>query len=193
VSAGRPPRARRAISLEKRNAFSGRVIAVDVERVELPNGAVAEFEIIRHPGGAAAVAVNARGQVCLLRQFRHALSDWLWELPAGKLDGAEKPLFAARRELEEEAGVTASRWRALGRYVSSPGVFTEVVHLFLATGLEPAPARPEASEVFEIRWLALDRALTLALSGKIVDGKTVVGLMRAAARLKTIKSKRRKS
>jgi ADP-ribose pyrophosphatase len=168
------------------------VIGVDVERVELPNGSIAKLEIIRHPGGAAAVALNRAGEVCLLHQYRHAVDGWLWELPAGKLDGREKPLLAAQRELAEEAGVTAARWKKLGVFVSSPGVFTEVVHLFLATGLEPVPARPEASEVFEIRWLPLDRALARALAGEITDGKTVVGLARAAARLKAIKSKRRK-
>lgn len=188
----KPLRTRRGISLKRRKAFRGRVIAVDVERVRLPNGSLAELEIIRHPGGAAAVAVNAAREVCLLRQYRHALGGWLWELPAGKLDGGEKPLRAARRELQEEAGVTATRWRALGKFVSSPGVFTEVVHLFLATGLERRMARPENTEVFQIRWITLERALALAMAGKITDGKTVVGLVRAAARFRTIKSKRHK-
>ena len=193
VARRRSSPARRATSLERRNVFSGRVISVDVERVELPNGALAELEIIRHPGGAAVVAVNAQREVCLLRQYRHALEGWLWELPAGKLDGGEQPLRAARRELAEEAGVTATRWTRLGGFVSSPGVFTEVVHLFLATALSETRARPEASEVFEVRWIALERALALALKGEITDGKTVVGLARAAARLQSIKSKRRKS
>ena len=128
-------RTARGRSPERRRAFAGRVIAVDVERVELPNGALADLEIIRHPGGAAAVAINAAREVCLLRQYRYALGGWLWELPAGKLDGGEQPLRAARRELAEEAGVTAARWTPLGEFVSSPGVFTEVVHLFLATRL----------------------------------------------------------
>jgi ADP-ribose pyrophosphatase len=184
---------RRSTTLDRRRAFSGRVIAVDVERVRLPNGALAQFEIIRHPGGAAVVAVNARREVCLLRQHRHALAAWLWELPAGKLDGGEPPRRGARRELAEEAGVTAAQWTSLGRYASSPGVFTEVVHLFLATRLAPARAQLEASEVFEVRWIAFERALAMAMKGEITDGKTVVGLVRAAAHLRPIKSKRRNS
>lgn len=169
--------------LAKRTVFGGRVITVNVERVELPNGVTTDLEIIRHPGGAAAVAINAAGEVCLLRQYRHALGGWLWELPAGKLDAAEEPLFTAQRELAEEAGLAAAHWTSLGEYVSSPGVFTEVVHLFLATGLEKTQAQPEAAEVFETQWFAFDRALALALAGEINDGKTVVGLARAASKV----------
>jgi ADP-ribose pyrophosphatase len=183
----------RGTTLERRRAFAGRVIAVDVERVELPNGALALFELIRHPGGAAVVAVNARREVCLLHQYRHALGAWLWELPAGKLDGGESPRRCARRELTEEAGITAARWSSLGQYVSSPGVFTEMVHLFLATRLARARAQPDVGEVFEVRWIALERAVAMAMTGEISDGKTVVGLARAAAQLRSIKSKRHKS
>src|SRR5262245_22172601 len=129
--------------IDIKSIFKGRVIAVNVERVRLPNGSVAELEIIRHPGGAAIVAVDTEERICLLRQFRHAADGWLWELPAGKIDHREPPLHTATRELEEEAGVTASRWESLGDYVSSPGVFTEVVHLFLARDLTPTTARPE--------------------------------------------------
>ena len=85
------------------HVFSGRVIEVNVERVQLPNGSIAELEIIRHPGGAAVVALAADNRICLLRQFRHAVGGWIWELPAGKIDNREPPLDTARRELEEEA------------------------------------------------------------------------------------------
>jgi ADP-ribose pyrophosphatase len=192
-TASKPTASARGTTLERRRAFAGRVIAVDVERVELPNGALARFELVRHPGGAAVVAVNARREVCLLHQYRHALAAWLWELPAGKLDGGESPRRCARRELTEEAGITAARWSSLGQYVSSPGVFTEMVHLFLATRLARARAQPDAGEVFEVRWIALERAVAMAMTGEISDGKTVVGLARAAAQLRSIKSKRRKS
>lgn len=166
-----------------RPGFTGRVIEVNVETVTLPNGVTIDLEIIRHPGGAAVAAVNARGEICLLRQYRHAVGGWLWELPAGKLDAGEDPLLAARRELEEETGLVASRWEPLGGVVSSPGVFTEIVHLYLATGLEQRRASPEAGEVFEIAWLPLEEAAQQALAGTIDDGKTIAGICRARARL----------
>src|SRR5579864_2461639 len=118
-----------------RTVFRGRVITVNVETVRLPNGHVTDLEIIHHPGGAAIVAVNSSGKVCLIRQFRHAAGGWIWELPAGKLEPNEPPIETAKRELVEEAGKTALGWSYLGAYVSSPGVFTETVHLYLAQEL----------------------------------------------------------
>ena len=166
--------------VDVRHIFTGRVIEVNVERVELPNGSVAELEIIRHPGGAAVVALDTADRICLLRQFRHAVGGWVWELPAGKIDNREPPLETARRELEEEAGMAAASWRPLGDYLSSPGVFTEVVHLFLATELSPLPRRPEEHEVFEVHWLPFRDVLQMAGSGELRDGKSLVGVYRAA-------------
>ena len=166
-----------------RNVFKGRVLTLNLERVRLPNGRVAELEIAHHPGGAAVVALDADGRVCLLRQFRHAAGGWITELPAGKLDGGEPPLECAQRELTEEAGVTAGRWEKLGEYFSSPGVFTEVIHLFLARDLAAAEARPEEHEVFEARWIPLDEAAALAAGGQLRDAKTLIGLLWARHRL----------
>jgi ADP-ribose pyrophosphatase len=167
--------------LSTKAIYSGRVIRVNVERVRLPNDAIADLEIIHHPGGAAVVALDADERVCLLRQYRHAAQQWLWELPAGKIDNREPPLETARRELEEEAGMHAAEWRGLGEYYSSPGVFTEVVHLFLATGLSALKVRPEAHEVFEVHWLPFEDALRMAGDGEIRDGKSLVGIFRASA------------
>ena len=153
--------------VEIKPVFSGRVIEVNIERVALPNGTTADLAIIHHPGGAAVVALDDRNRICLLRQFRHAVGGWIWELPAGKIDNREPPLDTARRELEEEAGVAAGSWRTLGDYVSSPGVFTEVVHLYLATQLTPLPQRPEEHEVFEVHWLPFADVLAMARSGEL--------------------------
>lgn len=170
-------------TLSIKPVFSGRVIQVNVERVQLPNGSVADLEIIHHPGGAAVVAIDALGQICLLRQFRHAAGGYLWELPAGKIDNKEPPLDTARRELTEEAGATAASWTSLGDYLSSPGVFTEVVHLFLATDLQRVQQGHEEHEVIEVHWKPLDEAIRMAQQGEIRDGKTLVGIFRAAALL----------
>ena len=163
--------------------FAGRVIQVNVERVRLPNASVADLEIIHHPGGAAVVAVDERGNVCLLHQFRHAANGYLWELPAGKIDNKEPPFETARRELTEEAGAIAGRWETLGDYVSSPGVFTEVVHLFLATELTHVGSGHEEHEVIEVHWKPLAEVVSMATAGVIRDGKSVVGILRAAAAL----------
>jgi ADP-ribose pyrophosphatase len=166
--------------LDVRPVFIGRVIELGIERVQLPNGRIAELEIVRHPGGAAVVALDDREQVCLLRQFRHAADGWIYELPAGKLDNREPPLECARRELREEAGREAREWDALGSYLSSPGVLTEVLHLFLARDLATVAAAPEEHEVLEVQWVPLMEAVAMAADGRIRDGKTLVGLFRAA-------------
>jgi ADP-ribose pyrophosphatase len=164
-----------------RRIHEGRAVHLDLERVLLPNGHEVELEIVRHPGGAAVVAVDDGGRVCLLRQDRHAAGGWLWELPAGKLDEGEPPLATARRELAEEAGVSATEWTPLGRMISSPGVFTEVVHLFLARQLAPARAAPEHGECLEVHWIPRQEVVARALAGDIEDAKTVIALLRADA------------
>jgi 8-oxo-dGTP pyrophosphatase MutT (NUDIX family) len=159
--------------------FRGRVIRVTTDEVVLPNGHRAELEVVHHPGGAAAVAIDAQERVCLLRQYRYVADGWIWELPAGKLEPNEPPLMTAQRELIEEAGVSAQHWHSLEGYFSSPGVFTEVIHLFLATGLEPAAPAHEHAEVIEVHWVAFAEAYQWAVSGKIRDGKSAIGIVRA--------------
>ena len=172
------------MSIEKlTTVFRGRVITVNVETVRLPNGHVVDLEIIHHPGGAAIVAVDAQQRVCLLRQYRHAAGGWIWELPAGKLETGEPPLITAQRELVEEAGAEANDWDSLGSYVSSPGVFTETVHLFMARGLRAVKMAHEAAELIEVHWVPITEACRQALCGELNDGKTVAGLLRAQAKL----------
>jgi 8-oxo-dGTP pyrophosphatase MutT (NUDIX family) len=165
--------------------FNGRVITVNVEHVRLPNGLTGRYEIIHHPGGAAVVAMDAAGRVCLLRQFRPAGGGWVWELPAGRLEPGETPESTARRELVEEAGREALHWQSLGSILSSPGVLAETIHLFLARDLSEVPLAHEPHEVMEIHWVDMATALRQALNGELRDSKTVVALLRADAQLRS--------
>ncbi len=175
----KPPARPAAVIHQQQRIYSGRVIDLDLVDVDLPNGHRTSLELISHPGGAAVVALNERQEVCLLYQYRQAAEGWLWEVPAGKLDG-KPPEQTARAELAEEAGLTARDWRSLGTVVSSPGVFKEVVHLYLAQNLTPVPPNPEPSEVYEIAWISLKEALRQALTGELRDAKSVIALCRAA-------------
>jgi 8-oxo-dGTP pyrophosphatase MutT (NUDIX family) len=172
------------MSVERKMIYEGRVIQVSVDTVDLPNGLRIPLEIVRHPGGAAVVAVDAERRICLLRQYRHAAGGYIYELPAGRLEPHEPPESTARRELTEEASLHAAQWTSLGAYFSSPGVFTEVIHLFLATGLRAARGAPEADEVFQVEWWPLNQAVERAHDGELTDAKTIIGILRAASRLK---------
>lgn len=174
----------RAMLFDRKTIYDGRVIRVSIDTVDLPNGVRLPLEIVRHPGGAAAVAIDSDNRVCLLRQYRHAAGGYVHELPAGKLEPDELPEITVRRELAEEAALSAAHWESLGAHFSSPGVFTEVIHLYLATDLAPATAAPESSEVFQVEWWPLEQAVQRALNGELADAKTIIGILRAAARKK---------
>ncbi len=165
--------------IARREVFRGKITHLTVDTVDLPNGHRADLEILHHPGGAAIVAIDDQDRVCLLHQFRHAAGGYVWELPAGKLEPDEPPELTAHRELIEEAGVAASTWRSLGISLSSPGVFTERIHLYLATNLTPTPDAREAAEVFEVHWVDFKTAVERVLRGEIEDSKTGMGLLRA--------------
>ena len=168
-----------------RQIYRGRILDVRVEAVRLPNGSDVELEIIRHIGAAAVVPVDDDLQVALIRQYRHAAADYLWEIPAGLLDSPdEAPIACAARELQEETGLVATTLVLLGAYLPTPGYSDEVVQLFLARELRAGPHARGADEVIdEMRWLPLRQALQMILNGDISDGKTVAGLFWAAAHL----------
>ncbi len=169
------------MSVERREIYRGTVVDLGLETADLPNGHTLSLEVIRHRGGAAVVAIDEEERVCLLRQYRHAAGDWVWELPAGKRDADEAPLLTAQRELEEEAGLQAADWRPLGEILTTPGFCDEVIQLFLARRLRTVPPRPEAHEVFERHWIPLPTAQEWARDGTLRDAKTVIGLLRAIA------------
>jgi ADP-ribose pyrophosphatase len=164
--------------------YRGRVFDVELDRVRFPDGAVGELEVIRHPGAAAVLPLYRPGEwaggeaaVVLLRQFRYAAGGELWEVPAGKLDPGESPESCARRELEEEAGLRARELRRLTTIYTTPGFTDEVIHLFVALGLEPGEMRHEESEFIERHDFKLERALEMVASGQINDAKTICTLL----------------
>ncbi|HEX4153064.1 MAG TPA: NUDIX hydrolase [Steroidobacteraceae bacterium] len=169
--------------------FGGRVIDVSTERLKYANGREYDIDFVRHPGAAAVVAVDARDRLCVVRQYRHGIADFLWEIPAGKLDRGEAPEACAVRELAEETGVTAQRLSPLGLYLPAPGIFTEVIHLFLAEGLATGAARPDADEELEIDWVPFAEALERVARGEWNDGKTAMALLRTQYRRDSVKSR----
>jgi len=164
-------------------AHDGRVIKVSTERLRYSNGREYDFDYVRHPGAAAVVAIDGANRVCLVRQYRHGIEDFLWEIPAGKLDAGEPPEVCAVRELQEETGVSAKRWTPLGLYIPAPSIFTELIHLYLARDLNVGAASPDADEELELKWLPLDQAIGHVLRGEWNDGKTAMALLRAQFQL----------
>lgn len=165
----------------RQEIYAGRVVNLAIEEVVLPNGETTRLEIMRHPGAAAAVPLFPDGSITILRQYRHAAGGWLWEIPAGKLDiPGEEPLACARRELAEEAGLSARRWDKLGSILTTPGFCDEVIHLYLARDLSPTPAHHERDEVIEVHRMTLEHALALIPREEIRDTKTVAALQATA-------------
>lgn len=166
-----------------RDVYRGRLISVRSEETTLPNGVTATFDVVRHPGAAAAVPVDKDGEVFLVRQFRHAAGGFLWELPAGRLESGEDPIECARRELREEAGLEAADLSLLGTVLTAPGYSDEQVSLYLARGLVAGKTGRESDEVLSVRQMSLSEAVELIYEGQIQDAKTVIGLLLAQRRL----------
>ena len=159
-----------------RNIYTGKVITLNVDTVQLPNGVTIDLETIRHPGAAAVVPVKEDGTVVLIRQFRHAAGGFIYEIPAGKLHQGEDPLECASRELEEEVGYRAASFELLSSIFTAPGFADEVIHIYKATGLTKGQQHLDRDEVLEIVEMPLTEAIQMIQDGTIRDGKTIVGL-----------------
>jgi ADP-ribose pyrophosphatase len=155
---------------------TGRKIQVFLETTELPDGSVLTRDLIVHPGAVIILPVLDDDRVVLLRNHRPNVGETLWEIPAGTLEPGEDPAVAAARELAEETGYQAGRWRKLGEMYPSPGVLSEKMHLFLAEDLTPGPQQLEADEEIEVHLVRREQALEWAFSGVIRDAKTIVAL-----------------
>jgi ADP-ribose pyrophosphatase len=158
---------------------SGRVFQLVRENVTLDNGTTVDLDFIEHPGAAAIVALTNEGSVVLVRQYRHPLKGYIWEIPAGTLDRGETALDGARRELVEETGYAAAQWRQIGEITPVPAYSDERIHLFLATGLSAAAQRLDADEVLDVHCLPLTEVGGLIARGELQDAKSICALLLA--------------
>ncbi len=175
-------KARKELTLADELVYDGKLIKLHRLTVQLPDGARAQREVVRHPGAVAMVALEGE-DVLLVRQFRVAAGKTLLEIPAGTLEGDESPQAAAVRELQEEIGYRPSRLERLGGEFTAPGYTSEYIHLFLATELTPARLQQDRDEFIEVVRMPFGEALAMAERGELQDGKTLLGLLLAARRL----------
>ncbi len=165
--------------------YDGSILALRVDEVEMPGGRTAKREVVEHHGAVAVAAVNDRDEIALVLQYRHPIGRRLLELPAGLLDGGpgESPVAAAARELLEETGLAAERWKVLVDVDVSPGFTDEALRVYLATGISevPQPDREDEEADIAVRWVPIDDAVGQVFSGKIVNATAVAGILALAA------------
>jgi ADP-ribose pyrophosphatase len=161
-------------TLKTEQIFSGKVISLQVDEVELPNGNVSKREIVKHPGAVAVIPVTAENKIVMVEQYRKALERTIIEIPAGKLEKGEKPEICAARELEEETGYECNNMEWLISFYTSPGFADEIIHLYKATGLSKKlnAASPDEDEFVNLMEFSLDEAVQLINEQKIYDAKT---------------------
>lgn len=161
-------------TLNTEQIFTGKVISLQVDEVELPNGKVSKREIIKHPGAVAVIPVTAENKIVLVEQYRKALERTIIEIPAGKLEKGEEPRLCAERELEEETGYECTNMEWLISFYTSPGFADEIVHLYKATGLakKENPAATDEDEFVNLVEVTLEEAIQLIRDQKIYDAKT---------------------
>jgi|SRR5277367_3004380 len=163
-----------------RVVYRGPVFWVSEDHVQEPGGVRARRDVIHHTGSVVVLAVDESGpeaRVLLERQYRHAAKDYLWEIPAGRIDPGEKALSAAKRELLEETGYTAAHWRRILYFYASPGFVAETMSVYMATGLRAGVAKPEPDELIRLRMVTLSTALRMVSNGTIRDAKTIASVL----------------
>jgi ADP-ribose pyrophosphatase len=175
-------RIERARVLSSKIVYQCSLFRVVRDKLIEPGGRRNEREVIRHNGSVVILAVDDSKSkhdpwIVMERQYRHAANQYLWELPAGKIDEGEEPVEGAKRELAEETGYRAKKWRPLVEYFASPGFLGESMKVFLAEGLRAGDARPEEDEEIELRLVKLSELLRMIEKGAIMDGKTLTSVL----------------
>ena len=162
--------------LQQSIVYQGKLLALEKIEVLLSSGLRTDRELIHHPGAVAILALDENGDVLLVRQFRSAIEEEIWEIPAGKLEGEESPLKTAQRELLEETGFEAKTWAYLHSFYPSPGYSDEVIHLFLAQKLTPKKQRTQPDEQIEWKFFPRQTLEEFFRPGQVRDGKTLLAL-----------------
>ena len=175
--------------LKTTRVYTGRIVSLDVDTVQFPNGTVGELEMLRHPGASAVLPFlddpqDSDPRVLLIRQYRHATGDYLWEIPAGRRDAGEAPEQTAVRELREETGYTCTNLHKLTWIWTTPGFTDEVIHLFMASGLTPGETAHEDDEILDVHTLRWSEVRRMIRDGMIVDAKTLVTLLYAESEVR---------
>jgi ADP-ribose pyrophosphatase len=183
----------RATILSSEVVYQGPLFRVQHDKIVEPDGKKNERDVIRHNGSVVILALDDSKSktdpwIVMERQYRHAANQYLWELPAGKLEAGEPALDGAKRELEEETGYRAKKWKPLVEYYASPGFLGESMKVFLAEGLQAGDAHPEEDEEIELRLVKLSDVLKMIEKGAILDGKTLTSVLLYAR----IKGRRKK-
>lgn len=170
--------------MSSRRVYTGRVVSLDIDTVRFPNGVTGELEMIRHSGASAVVPLlEVEGEptkVLLIRQYRYAANEFLYEIPAGRLDAGETPENCAHRELKEETGYSAGLMISMTSIYTTPGFTDEFINLFLARELTPGKSALEDDEILELTAVDMPTALEMIRKGEIKDGKTISALLFAA-------------
>ncbi|HKF03427.1 MAG TPA: NUDIX hydrolase [Candidatus Sulfotelmatobacter sp.] len=177
---GRSSRRAKARLISSRTAYRGPVFWVTTDHIIEPGGIKVRRDLIHHSGSVVVLAVddsNATPRILLERQYRHAAKDYLWEIPAGRIDPGENELKAAKRELIEETGYRAKHWRRILKFYASPGFVAETMAVYMATGLREGEAEPEEDEIIHHRMVPLPTAINMVLKGSIRDGKTISSVL----------------
>ena len=166
--------------ISQERVYDGIIVNVRRDKARLMDGRVTNREVVEHPGGVAVFAMDGQGRVALVRQFRYPIGEETLELPAGKLEPGEDPRDSGLRELVEETGLVPKTFRSMGLSYSSPGIFAERIYLFFAKDLVQETPRPDDGEFVETVWVPYQELLDLVRQGKIQDGKTLAGILKAS-------------